>query len=420
MPHVRRRMRISLHASPSTIRGHATEVLGFVPDGTTEVPADGVAPLCGPPPGRDDAIVVLCLTCEYGSDVTTGAGPGANSDVTIEARSNLRVPYFGWFVDLIAWFSARGALEDAATRFARRGRRDRSPRTVGPALLAAPADRVHRGAGEPARQPGGGRGHRQLLWCAAHPELRRRDECLPQVRPGPRPRARDRAGRRARLPGGEPARGPARPAAADPRVARRCVRRERRVRAGTELRDLHRVAAVHPRVRQRHPRGRGRGGDRGGTRGRARLCDVDVRAGLWRRRRRLRGAAPARRHRERRLARCLRTQRARDLPRPGPRAPAARDPPVHDARGAHRAAREHPRALRPHLRPAVPAARAGRVPRQLLLRAVVTADEPLPAPDPRLLQLVGRRLPGRDRGQRRACSASSWRDGSRRRAGAAP
>ena len=78
----------------------------------------GSAPLCGPPPGRSDTIVTLCLTCEPGAITTKGNPRGTTSDITtdvlLEARSTLRVPYFRWFVDLIAWFSTRSALGNAA------------------------------------------------------------------------------------------------------------------------------------------------------------------------------------------------------------------------------------------------------------------------------------------------------------------
>jgi len=90
MPHVRRRLETALAADPEDVAAAAREVL----------PAD-----------RRVGATGLLIACE----LTPGPGPGTTR-VILEARSDQRVPYFGWFVDLLRRVDARRELRYAAAR----------------------------------------------------------------------------------------------------------------------------------------------------------------------------------------------------------------------------------------------------------------------------------------------------------------
>ena len=105
MPHVRRRMLIPLAAPAETIGEHVVDTLGLTPatpDGSGERSFSGN-------PGDVESNLHLHVT------LTPGTTDGV-TDVTLEAVSDLDVPYFGWFIDTITWFAARGVLRNAASR----------------------------------------------------------------------------------------------------------------------------------------------------------------------------------------------------------------------------------------------------------------------------------------------------------------
>src|SRR5689334_9091040 len=110
MPHVRRRMLITLAAPEPVVREHLATTLGLTPveaaDGHADEP--GPATFSGPA-GATPSVLGLAATVE------PGAGPGT-TDVLLESGTDLTVPYFGWFVHAMAWIGARNAVRDAAAR----------------------------------------------------------------------------------------------------------------------------------------------------------------------------------------------------------------------------------------------------------------------------------------------------------------
>ena len=96
---VRRRSTLRLDDSPEHVTAVASQVLGLAPG------ADDV--LTGPLFAADDPGLALRVHVEPAPSGTI---------VDLEARSDLRVPYFGWFVGLLLWFAARRPVRSAAAR----------------------------------------------------------------------------------------------------------------------------------------------------------------------------------------------------------------------------------------------------------------------------------------------------------------
>jgi len=99
MPRVRRRVLVRLDTAPAAARHAAIRVLGVEPA------ADDT--LAGPLFGDVDPVSRLHVDC---------SPDGAGTLVRLEAGFALQVPYFGWFVRLLAWFAAPRALRHAAAR----------------------------------------------------------------------------------------------------------------------------------------------------------------------------------------------------------------------------------------------------------------------------------------------------------------
>lgn len=97
MPHVRRRMLVRLAAAPDEVRAAATRALALTPS------ADGT--LTGPLFGEANPHASLHVDLDADDGMTV---------VTLEARSDLDLPYFGGFIRLMTWAAARGALRHAA------------------------------------------------------------------------------------------------------------------------------------------------------------------------------------------------------------------------------------------------------------------------------------------------------------------
>jgi MFS family permease len=99
MPRVRRRSTLRLEATPETAGAAAERVLAVAarPDGT----------LAGPLFAEGDAGSTLSV-----ENIPDGDG----TIVTLAATSDLRVPFFSWFVGLLLWFAARRPLRSAAAR----------------------------------------------------------------------------------------------------------------------------------------------------------------------------------------------------------------------------------------------------------------------------------------------------------------
>src|SRR5262245_34921757 len=97
MPHVRRRMLVRLAAPADEARAAATRALDVTPsdDGSLRGSLFGEA--------NPHADLLVRLTPDDGMTA-----------VELEGRSDLRLPYFGWFIRLMMWFAARGALRHAA------------------------------------------------------------------------------------------------------------------------------------------------------------------------------------------------------------------------------------------------------------------------------------------------------------------
>ncbi len=106
MPHVRCRMLISLPAPVAAVREQLVTVLGLTP---AEDDESDSGRLCGTP-GGGESMLRLCADC-----APTAPG-GAGTEVSLEAASDLSVPYFGWFIHVITWIAAKQALRDARTR----------------------------------------------------------------------------------------------------------------------------------------------------------------------------------------------------------------------------------------------------------------------------------------------------------------
>ena len=112
MPHVRRRMLVSIDVAPAVAREVVAQVLEATPT------HDGVvsAPLAH---GADE-------TARLSASIERGAGDEA-SLVTLESTSSLRVPYFGWFVRLVTWLAAGAALRHAAASIGAASRHEPAP-----------------------------------------------------------------------------------------------------------------------------------------------------------------------------------------------------------------------------------------------------------------------------------------------------
>ncbi len=105
MPHVRRRMLVELGAGPAEIRDAASRVLGVRPDPSL---ADGGAVLVGSMPAATDPDARLTV---HVLPTTHADGP---TEVELRSSSNVRVPYFGWFVRTLSWWGAPRVLRHAA------------------------------------------------------------------------------------------------------------------------------------------------------------------------------------------------------------------------------------------------------------------------------------------------------------------
>lgn len=99
MPHVRRSMLISIAAPPERVRRACADELGLVADGRA---------LVGPLAGMPDTTSLLAVT-------VVDSSPHATR-VELVTTSELRVPFFTWFLRLQAWLGARRALPHAAER----------------------------------------------------------------------------------------------------------------------------------------------------------------------------------------------------------------------------------------------------------------------------------------------------------------
>src|SRR6266851_519521 len=83
MPHVARRVQVRLDAPPDDVRECVDRLVSDTSDSVTTLEVD------------------------VGAD-------GDGSTVTVSSRLALPVPYFGWFVRLLAWSGARRAVQDLA------------------------------------------------------------------------------------------------------------------------------------------------------------------------------------------------------------------------------------------------------------------------------------------------------------------
>jgi MFS family permease len=99
---VRRRLTLGLEARPEAVRRAAEVGLGATPEAD-----EHDAALLGPLDASDDPGIAL---------VVRVAPDGGGSAVVLEAVSQLRIPYFGWFVAALVWFAARRPLRVAGTR----------------------------------------------------------------------------------------------------------------------------------------------------------------------------------------------------------------------------------------------------------------------------------------------------------------
>lgn len=112
MPYVRRRLETAIAAEPAAVSAAAASLL----------PADGRVGATG---------LVLDVTVD----------PSASGDatsVTLEARSDQAVPYFGWFVDLLRRVDARRELRYAAARLEAAATDGPSPDPPGRTALLPP------------------------------------------------------------------------------------------------------------------------------------------------------------------------------------------------------------------------------------------------------------------------------------------
>jgi len=100
MPHVRRRMPITLDAPPDRVRELARRTLGL------ESSENGV--LVGSLEGAGETTATLRLEIAGTTDGTT--------EVALEARSDLRLPYFGWAFGPLLSRARRRGVEHAAAR----------------------------------------------------------------------------------------------------------------------------------------------------------------------------------------------------------------------------------------------------------------------------------------------------------------
>lgn len=100
MPHVRRRMLITLDAPPDRVREVAREVL--------EVEPATDRALTGPLDGAGEATATLRVEILGASDGKT--------DVALDSSSSLRLPYFGWVFGPVLSRARRRAVEHAAAR----------------------------------------------------------------------------------------------------------------------------------------------------------------------------------------------------------------------------------------------------------------------------------------------------------------
>ena len=396
MPHVRRRMLISLSRTASgRPRASSSDTLGLTP-ADDAAPGDG--PLCGAAAGSGapPALRERAPTGDGGTDVVIGRARGGP----------LQMPYFGWFVTAITWIAAR-------SRPARRRRPAARPASTGTEMPPRPASLpllppvgLHRRGGRPPRRPCRGGGPGELLRCPADPELGRGDH----MRSTSPTRTSDS---RSRSPGPACSSRSSSASLSD-RLGRRrlilasligaCASRTRCAAFAPSFEVFTGVAAVRSRVRERDPGRRGDRGRRGGAGGCPRLRDVDVRPRVRRRRRRSRSCcsrSPTSATTDGGFVR--RSARWRSWPiRSSARHLRETEPVQPRSRNAHEAARPVPGDLRPHLQAPVRSPRARGVPHQCVQRAVVAAHEPLPAPIARVLQLRSRRPPIRHRGRARA------------------
>src|SRR6187431_953913 len=116
MPHVRRRLETAYAADPSIVRAALTESLDLEPQ------------LDGSFAGTLSGTTGLQLRATVATD----------SHVTFEAASEGRIPYFGWFVNLLRQIDARRELHYAAERLDAALKHDPEPEPPRRLLLLPP------------------------------------------------------------------------------------------------------------------------------------------------------------------------------------------------------------------------------------------------------------------------------------------
>jgi MFS family permease len=99
MPHVRRRLLVSVGVAPAQTQAVIEQVLGLTPITPGE--------LVGPLPASTDETARLSASLTPDRDAGT-------TRVGFQASSSLRVPYFDWLVRGLSWFAAGHALRHAA------------------------------------------------------------------------------------------------------------------------------------------------------------------------------------------------------------------------------------------------------------------------------------------------------------------
>jgi predicted MFS family arabinose efflux permease len=116
-------MLISIDVAPEVAQDIVEHELGVVQTPTGEP--------TGPLVNRVDETARLVATVSAGAD-------GSASSIVLEARSSLRVPYFGWFARLVAWLAAGPALRHAAATLRAATREEPAPAPPRPFPLLPP------------------------------------------------------------------------------------------------------------------------------------------------------------------------------------------------------------------------------------------------------------------------------------------
>jgi MFS family permease len=109
MPHVRRSMLITVEAGTEQIGRALVDDLGL---------HQFEAAYRGPASGMPDTTATLTATLTSPPPSTAADAPGhrMTTDVRLDVESDIRVPFFTWFLRLQAWLGARRALPHAADR----------------------------------------------------------------------------------------------------------------------------------------------------------------------------------------------------------------------------------------------------------------------------------------------------------------